>query len=109
MGVALGSMLEGLIDSFPMSILGVMLVVTGGELASRGIIKPLKDQDDNIIFSIVLGVMLSVDLQTGFIVGLGVHLVKRVVRDLNSKYMLGLEIDISDGIVADEIIHCQSS
>lgn len=61
MGVFFGSVLTTLIDSFPVSILGVMLIVTGGELASRGIVKTIP-QDDLIIFCIVVGLMLNVNL-----------------------------------------------
>mmetsp|Transcript_47591 Transcript_47591/g.40205 ORF Transcript_47591/g.40205 Transcript_47591/m.40205 type:complete len:112 (-) Transcript_47591:137-472(-) len=61
MGVFLGSALNQLIDSFPLSILGVMLIVTGGELASRGVSKSIQ-QDDMIIFTIIIGVMLTVNL-----------------------------------------------
>ncbi len=91
-GLFLGSILTGLITVFPKSILGLMLTVSGGELASRGTNKII-DKDDIIIHSIVVGIMISINLYTGFLAGLIVHIIKMMVLWINKKYDIELLIN----------------
>ena len=82
-GLFAGNALNELIQYFPNSILGLMLIISGGELASRGANKPV---DQPLIFSIVVGIMISKDLYTGFLVGMFYHGILFCITCLNNKY-----------------------
>ena len=88
-GIFLGSALNQIISAFPLSILGLMLTVTGAELASRGSNKIIH-QDDILTYSITVGIMITLDLYTGFIVGFVIHLIKKGVYLIHKKYDIEL-------------------
>ena len=71
-----GSYLQQLMSMFPLSILGLMLIVTGIELGSKGVNKPIHEP---FLFSLSVGIMLASELYIGFLVGLCVYYLYRIV------------------------------
>jgi hypothetical protein len=86
-----------------------MLTVTGGELASRGANKPIP-HDHVITYSISVGIMLSVDLYTGFLAGMGIAGIKAAIAWLNKKHdvLLTQDVVLTKDVVSTHEIQMES-
>ncbi len=72
----LGSILLDLIKEFPNSMLGVMLIVSGGELSVAG---SSKVKENILDYCICVGISLSINIHTGFIAGIIMHIIREFV------------------------------
>ena len=83
--IFIGNITLNIITYFPNSILGLMLMVCGGELSARGA-DTLIEQP--LIYSLVIGIMINTDLGSGFLVGMAYHLLHMIVEFINKKYLI---------------------
>jgi len=74
--VFFGSILLDLITNFPNSMLGVMLIVSGGELALAGS-KHLENY--NLDYCVCIGISLATNLYTGFLTGIILYTLRELV------------------------------
>ncbi len=80
--VFFGSILLDLIINFPNSMLGVMLIVSGGELALAG---SKKVENNMLDYCICVGISLSTNLHTGFLTGIILHISREIVNISNKE------------------------
>ena len=85
--IFLGNVILDIISVFPNSILGLMIIVCGGELAGRG--SDVKIEEP-LIYAIVVGIIVTTDLYTGFIVGFVINVILMSMDKFNNKFQLPL-------------------
>jgi len=74
--ILFGSILLDLMTAFPNSILGILLMVSGGELAVAG---SNKLKDNYLDYCICIGICLQTNIYTGFLVGIIIHLLREFI------------------------------
>lgn len=89
--ILFGSILLDLMSSFPNSILGILLMVSGGELAVAG---STKLKDNYLDYCICIGICLQTNIYTGFLVGIIIHLLREFVISNNEEELQSLTGEI---------------
>jgi hypothetical protein len=88
-----GSILIDLLSFFPNSILGIMLMVSGGQLALEGS-KKLKEH--HLDYCICVGICLATNLYTGFLTGIFLHMLREILSKKETEELQNLtQIEIN--------------